>query len=482
MLTALDPESTTLGFAERRLGLSLYGWQAKALVPLEFATGPRARLVNIAVAGPNGIGKDDRLIPSAAYWWLAMHKRGKVVITSKSANQLETQTIPSLEKHWAKFGWPRPTKSPRYEQLTPTGGRLIAFVSNEAERVEGYHKEDDIDGPLLQIVNEAKTVSEPIYTGLDRHTVNARMYLSSTGLMMGRFYQCFAKNREQWICIQVGLKDCPHIEQSRIDYYRTTYGEKHPVYRSVIHGEFMEQGDGTVLCLTTGDLVRCHESPPRYRTGFRYLFCDFAEGRAENAACLRDGNRYTIEDHWKEQNEDAVVGRFIQLYMRLGFEAKNAPNEIGGDAAGKGILDKLAQAGWNLHRQNFGTPKGFGSTAEGQVYSGWGAFAWIEGSNKIKNREVIVPDDNDVLFAQITTRPKLFLPNGKMTVMDKVTMADELNLPSPDQGDVLFGAMAATDYSSLYGKEPFSVTGWRDKMNEQGDNEFLSDIGADAGI
>lgn len=473
---------TTLGFAEETLKLPLYKWQAAALFPLQYATGPNAQLINIAVAGPNGIGKDDRLIPCAAYWWLAMHKRGKVVITSKSDTQLTDQTIVSLDKHWPKFGWNKPTRSPRYELKTPTGGMLVAFVSNEAERVEGFHKEDDIDGPLLQIVNEAKTVSEEIFTGLDRHTVNARLYLSSTGLMMGRFYECFNKNKTQWRCFHVGLKDCPHIPQSKIDFYLTTYGEKHPIYRSTIHGEFMEQGDGTVLCLTTGDLVRCHQSPPRHMSGWKYLFCDFAEGRAENAACLRNGNKYTIEDAWKEVNEDAVVGRFIQLFMRLGFEPKDAPEHIGGDAAGKGILDKLSLAGWNLHRQNFGVPKNWPSSPGGQLYTGWGAMAWIEGSNKIKNREVIVPDDDDTLFAQITTRPKEYTVSGKMAVMDKVTMAKELGLPSPDRGDVLFGAMAAVDLSALYGKETFDVSGWRERHDEAGNSEFLASVGADVGL
>jgi hypothetical protein len=468
---ASDIELTTLGFSECILNLPLYDWQARALLPLEYATGPNARLQNITVAAPNGAGKDDRIIAAASYWWLFYHPRGKVAITSKSDLQLTTQTIPSLDKHWPKFGWKEPVKSPRYELRTPTGGRLTAFVSNSGERVEGWHKDDDIDGPLLQIVNEAKSVDEEIFQGLDRWTVNARLWVSSPGLMMGRFYDTFTKHRAEWTTIQAGLTDCPHIEKERIEYTIKTYGEKHPITRSTLYGEFMEQDEASTFCVPLSSLVSCLESPPRHMPGFRYAFCDFADGGAENVLVLREGNRYTIEDAWRETNEDAVVGKFIYHFRRLNL----SPDEIGGDAAGKAILDKLAQAGWPIARQNFGAPDKSGT------YKSWSALAWIEGGNKIKNREVILPDD-EALKAQLTTRKKLFTLSGKQAVEDKYVMAKERGLPSPDRADALFGAMAAVDLNLMYPKPPFTVTGWRDEIGGHEDAEFMELVGASAGL
>src|SRR5207244_4359937 len=173
-------------FGEQVLGLSLYDWQVDAVAPLRLATGPRARRINIALAAPNGSGKDERVIPVSALWWVAAHKRGKVVITTKSETQLQLQTIPQLERHRTKFQGFTSVRSPRYELTTPTGGKIVAFVSREGERVEGWHKEDDFDGPLLWIVNEAKTVADEIFDGIDRCTSNAVMYVSSTGEMKGR--------------------------------------------------------------------------------------------------------------------------------------------------------------------------------------------------------------------------------------------------------------------------------------------------------
>src|SRR4030095_11236535 len=96
---------TTLGFANETLGLSLYDWQARAIAPIERALGPNGKRQSIAICTPNGSGKDDRIIPAAAYYWLFYNPRGRVIITSKSGTQLDTQTIPSLNKHWRKFAW-----------------------------------------------------------------------------------------------------------------------------------------------------------------------------------------------------------------------------------------------------------------------------------------------------------------------------------------------------------------------------------------
>lgn len=465
-------ENTTLGFSESVLQLPLYNWQAKALRPLERATGKKARLQNIAVCAPNGSGKDDRIIPAASFWWLAMHKRGKVVITSKSDLQLSGQTIPALDRHWSKFaGWKEPTRSPRYELKTPTGGRLVAFVSNSAERVEGWHKEDNTDGPLLEIVNEAKSVDEGIFTGLDRWTVNARMYISSPGLMLGRFYDCFDKLRADWIGIRAGLADCPHIPEERIKYIIATYGENHPITRSTLYGEFMNQDEAEWFCVPLDALVACYDDPPRERKGFEYAFWDFAEGRAENVCAYRNGNKITIEDTFREQNEDAVVGRVIRTCRRLGLQ----PNQVGGDAAAKSILDKLASAGWVIHRQNFGAPDPSG------VYVSWGAKAWIQLGNGIKNREWILPND-EVFKAQATQRKKTYTNTGKLGIEDKQKMMKERRVASPDRADAVVGVAAAVDPMLYQHKTPFSVDGWREKASEGNDKSFLDSIGAGAGI
>lgn len=436
VLNDLEPLlTTTAGFADQLMQLPLYPWQAKGLLPIEeyFKTGKRQ---NIVIVTPNGSGKDERIIPTAVYYWLFYAPRGRVVLTTKSDVQLTTQTLPNLSRHWRRFGWSEPVGSPRWQLVTPTGGNATCFVTNDGSRVEGHHSRPG--EPLLWIVNESKSITADIWEGIDRCTPDVLMLISSPGLREGRLYDACTKLQASFsapngITVRAGLADCPHIPQEKIDHIVNTYGADHPITRSTLYGEFMAQADDQSYCLTPEELEGCQSFPPDWRPGFRYGFFDFADGRAENVFVIREGNKFQIADAWRDKNEDAVVGRSIVLMRRHNL----SHFQCGGDAAAKSILDKLGNAGFPIHRQNFGAPDKF------KTYKSWSAWAWLTACQKIRNREIILPDD-PVLKAQLTSRKKGFTPTGLLSVEDKGDMSKR-GLESPDRGDAFVGCAAAVD-------------------------------------
>lgn len=435
------------------LGLSLYSWQAKAVMPLEAAAEPGGRRQNIAIVAPNGSGKDERIIPTAAFWWLFIHPQGRVVIMSKSDTQLSSQTIPNLDKHWRKFGWKEPIQSPRYTLVTPTGGSLIAYVTNEGSRAEGHNSRPG--EPVLLIVNEAKSIDKSIFDGISRCTLDALMLISSPGGREGEFYDAFTKLAAQYTTVRAGLADCPHIPQEKIDFVIAKFGKNDPNTRSILHGEFMATEEGVFLCCTPEEFESCLSFPPTWKPGFRYGFFDFADGRAENVLVIRNGNKYEIADAWRETNEDAVVGR--SLYLLANHNLKDG--EWGGDAAAKSILDKMASSGRFANRQSFGAPD------KNRIYKSWSALAWLEGCQKIRSREVIIPDD-PVLRAQVTTRRKVYETNGMLGAESKRKMLEERGLESPDRADALFGAIAQPDNTLLVVPRPIDLTALNFQMTD----------------
>jgi hypothetical protein len=312
---------------------------------------------------------------------------------------------------------------------------VTAFVTNKGARIEGFHSKPG--QPLLGIVNEAKSFDNDMWAGIDRWTLDALMLISSPGLKMGRFFDAFHKHRAQYTCINAGLTDCPHIPEGDIEFTLRTYGEKHPVTRSRLYGEFMDSDAEDPYCLTIGQVQKCIENPPSHVPGFRYGFFDFADGRAENVLVIRDGNKYTIADAWREESKDAVIGRALHLLNKNNLR----PEQVGADAAAKDILDAMAAAGYPIHRQNFGARTKF------EQYKSWSAFAWLTGAQKIIDREVIIPDD-ETLKSQLSTRKKVFTPEGKLAVEEKYQMAKN-GIESPDRADALFGAMSAFDTNLL---------------------------------
>jgi hypothetical protein len=441
-MDATDAMTNPIGFATLALGLSLYGWQDAAIAPLELATGANAERVKIAVVTPNGAGKSERIVASAALYWVSVHPRGRVVITSKDNKQLLNQDIPAIEKHVEKFEGYHVVKSPYFKLTTPTGGTIHAFVTDEATRAEGWHKEDDTDGPLLVIVDEAKSVTEDIFKAIYRCTWNALMLVSSPGVKLGTFFDAHTKNRADFHCVAAGLKDCPHIPQDKVADIVKTYGEEHPFTRSSVYGEFMDEDDMNKFVVPLSSLLTCLQNPPNHKRGDIVAFCDFADGGDENVIATRDGNKVDLAATWREKGKHAAVGRFIMHFRRLEL----SPEQIWCDASDKEMADLLAEAGWPINRKNFGSPAN-----NSAVYISWGSEAWHEGAFSINRCEVILPDD-DTLKAQMSSRFRGINDKGKLCLEDKHAMRKR-NIPSPDRADAVFGALASKPMRAIpYGK------------------------------
>lgn len=238
MVSDLALDTSFITFAEEELGLSLYDWQCKVLEPFDHASN---RLTQVSLATPNGSGKSAVCIPALVLGWLHLYPRGRVVLTTADGKQLDGQVMPAIESYRSKFpAW----KFIEREVVTTTGGRFVAFTTDQAGRAEGWHKLDDDEGPLLIIVDEAKTVPDDIFAAIDRCTYNAILYASSPGKMSGRFYDTQTRADLGFIRIAIGLKDCPHITQDKIDRIIAQHGPNSPFTRSALHGEFIEIFDG----------------------------------------------------------------------------------------------------------------------------------------------------------------------------------------------------------------------------------------------
>ncbi len=423
-MTELDAIRSPIGFAEHVLGLSLYPWQDRALC---WFLDPRKRTKG-SVAAPNGSGKDDRVIAVLVLWLLTIYPRAKVVITSKDARQLDEQTMTSLRRHSARF--PDWKFQERYIE-TPTGGRCIMFTTDEPGRAEGWHKEDDLDGPLYIIANEAKSIDDAIFQAFDRCTYNGLLYISSTGLMQGRFYDSHTRYAADFKREIVRLSDCPHIPEERIRDVIAMYGREHWFTKSTLFSEFISQDDSSRFVFPLEATQRAMRYAPVHRTDWsRSAFCDFAAGGDENVLAIRDGNRIEIVAAWKDTDTMQAVGRFILEFRKHSL----TPEEIFGDGSGLGapMIHRLHEMGWPITGiLNQGRPSS-------PLYKNLGAEMWGETAAAVIKGELGLPDD-PVLLAQLTTRPAKIWSDGKTGLMSKDDMRKE-GLASPDRADAVCGA------------------------------------------
>jgi len=228
--------ATPEGFARLFLDLTPYQWQDEVFRWFEGCK--KSKVVRGTVITPNGAGKSSVLIPTLVLWWLTVHQKGKVVITTKDGKQLDNQLQPAIQAHRAKFGngW----KFIDRQIDSPSGGRCVMFTTDQAGRAEGWHKIDDVVGPLLIIVDEAKSVDKDIFEAFDRCTYNGLLYVSSPGKRNGVFYDSQMQPDYGFLTKRVGLADCPHIPEDRIEQIIRTHGEDSAFTRSTLYGEFMD--------------------------------------------------------------------------------------------------------------------------------------------------------------------------------------------------------------------------------------------------
>jgi hypothetical protein len=419
----LEDLAKPAAFASNVLGINLYDWQRKVLRDLE------AKDCRVALRAANGSGKTSTVISAILIWHALVYPRSIAVTTAGVFRQVESQLWPSLRNHIAKLGGAWEVTSGEIRYLHPNGNtsRIIGYSATDPGRAEGWHAEDHEYHPLLMVVDEAKTVADPLFEAISRCQPTRLLIASSPGGTSGAFYRAFTKEANMWSKHAVTAFDCPHITPAQIEEVTQRYGEKHPLTRSMIYGEFVDVGaESLVINLT--QLQNCHNTPPRFRPGVRIAGVDFAAGGDQNVICISDGNKILPMIAWREKDTMAAVGRFIVEFKKAGLEANN----IYADASGMGMVmcDALAESGWVVNRVNFGA-----TAYDNNAYTNRSAEMWYNMAKKIEDAEIILPEDED-LTAQLTCRRTITNSKGKLGVESKDSMRAR-GIASPDRADAL---------------------------------------------
>ena len=409
-------------FPEMVLGLEPYQWQKDVLSALN----PKES--RVALKAANGSGKTSMVAASAIIWHIVRFPESLVVTTAGVWRQVEGQLWPTLRKMVGELGdgWRVTSNELEYEN----GGRAIGFSTNDAGKFEGWHRQGPTEN-LLMIVDEAKTVPDSIFDAIARCQPSRLLAMSSPGASAGSFYEAFTKHRKNWDNFTVTAFDWPHISQEWIDEQEEMYGKDSPLIRSMIYGEFIDDsGEGLVLTLKA--LEDCIRNPPEHTSGLRVAFIDFAAGGDECVFALREGNKVTEMICWKDKNTNRTIGKILNLINQHNL----TPDEIYADEGGLGLpmCDALMEAGYDIHRVNFGS-KPFDPR-----YSNRSAEMWHTAARAIQRREVILPDDQ-VLHQQMVTRRADVSRVGKLGMEPKDRMKAR-GLESPDRADAVLGCIA----------------------------------------
>jgi hypothetical protein len=392
----------------------------------------------VAARTCNGAGKTTVLIPTAAFWFMAVHPRAKVVITSGVDRQVREQIFPALHAHKLKL---RDWNFNDTSIDAPNGSHCVGFTTRDGGHFEGWHGNKDPfydllqhDGPLMIIVDEAKSVPQTIFDAIERCTFQRLLAASSCGPAQGAFFEMFHKAGAYYRGHQIGATECPHADHAKNLELIQRRGLQDPLVQSKVFANFMGSEQGAVIRLEW--LPRCNEKALEFHDGAPRFFCDFAAGGDENVLAEFRGNRARIVAAWRERDTMRACGEFIGHFRRAGLSPETARDCVMGDNGGGGhvMIDRMHELGWHIQRVDNGK-----AADQNDLYMNHSAETWFDGAKRIERGEVILPED-DVLTAQLVSRRSKPRSDGRLQLESKEEMRKR-GIGSPDRADAILGAM-----------------------------------------
>ena len=415
---------TPAEFARHLLKMPLYGWQDQILTDLD---SPGAYSLRAA----NESGKTSTIFLPFILWFLTVFPRGTIVSTAGVYRQVRTQLFPKIRQLMPGFqGW----EATEATLQNGRGGSCVGFRAVDPGMFEGYH--GSATEPLAILVDEAKTVSDPIFTAIARCRPQWLLMASSPGEAHGEFYRSQTSQRQFYKTYKVTAYDCPHIKPEQIARDIAKWGKDHWLVRSMIFAEFTRSEEaGAVVQLS--DAERAIFAPPEFVPDDSVTcFVDFAAGGDENVVAVRRGNRVRVVAAWHERNTMVARDQFAAVFEREGL----LPGQIAGDEGGLGtaMIDALAEVGWPISRFNFGS-----AAYDGSKFANRSAEIWNEFSADVRRGRWIIEDatdsTGDELLAQLSGRRGERDSKGRFALETKEKMRSR-GLTSPDRADAVIGA------------------------------------------
>jgi hypothetical protein len=399
------------------LGFRLYDWQVKVL--LRFEQGERT-----AVAACNFSGKTNVVFVIAALWTLYCFPTARLMYMSATFDQVVNQFFAGLGRFRGRryfSGW----QFLESEVRTPEGGFLFGRASDVSGNIEGIH--DQVGSPAGLLIDEAKTIKAEILDTLERCVTTFRLFMSSTGLASGGFYQIMTARAHLWRTFRVSSEMCQHVSAAEIEADRANL--KDSVFRIKHAAEWLyDAGDSMISLEHVRALLA---DSPKVVSGKVSAFCDFAGPGDQSVLALCEGNVVRIVDAWVHRDTMHSTGKFINWFKKLGLSGY----QIGGDEGyGHQLMDRMAEEGYHLVRINNGA-----AASKPNLYYNLAAEWWSVVGEKIERREIVLAQD-EKLVAQLASRRKLYDSKGRERLESKADMRAR-GLESPDLADAVVGAV-----------------------------------------
>ena len=240
-----------LPFANDVLRVQLWSKQKEVLTAL-----PSRR--RVAVKSGNGLGKG-YCAAVAVLWFLYYHDPAIVLSTAPTFRQVRHVLWRQVHRLYRGAADVLGGKMLDTRWEISDERYAIGLSADGADQFQGFHSEN-----MFVVVDEAEGVSEEIYEAIEAVMTSASPRLLLIGnptTVTGAFRRAFYQERRLYYTVSISALDSPNVKLDKVVIpglataewvreRRETWGEKDPIYRSRVLGEFPDQEEDTLIKLS----------------------------------------------------------------------------------------------------------------------------------------------------------------------------------------------------------------------------------------
>lgn len=479
LLHTFSPSQTCYKW-QAEINLQLAGYfDTKDLTARTLPTTKNPLYYNVCAA--NGSGKDAYIVAPFAVWFCCTKVRSRCIITSSSYNQLKSNTFEPIKKLCEAINQKAGELVFKivefYIVCNKTGSEIRCFVTDEAGKAEGFHPFSDQPGAELAfIANEAKTIQDDLFEAFERFTYNYWIEISSPGTNNGHFYRSCTRAVQYPAPLvlvnktegngesdkigyfrRITAYDCPHRSLTVIKRLMQEYGVNSLLFRSNVLAEFTSIDDKVIISRAYTE----YRAPLHNTYGLPVRAgLDLSLGGDETVLSIWHGNKRLSQEVWRERNEPTLHKILIAAFEKHGLKPENIYADAGG--IGKPIIDRLADAGWNVVRVS-----NEGRAHNRLEYMNRVAENWFRFKRLVEERILILPENDKQFIDQLTSRLYRYT-KGRIALEEKHA-AKSRGVESPDRADAAVLAFSMIPLSVFLGTEQVD-------REEKAQQEALADL------
>jgi hypothetical protein len=229
----------------------------------EYLDGDDEQPLFLAIASGHGAAKT-ALVAWVIRWFMSCRDHPQVVCTANTESQLTTKTWRELAK-WHKLSanrdWFEWTATSYYLKAHSDTWKAnaIPWSENNTEAFAGTHEEN-----VLVVFDEASKISDKIWEvtdGIFTTRKNIWLVCGNGTRNVGRFYDCFHKNKKYWRTWQVDSRTCRAANRPYLERLIEQYGgEESDQARVRVLGQFPRTATRQLISTDAVEKCQGHEA------------------------------------------------------------------------------------------------------------------------------------------------------------------------------------------------------------------------------